>query len=85
MAATLSPDERPPLLVQALKNYLDVFYSADPVADFWIKKAGLSALPLMNGTTGTDADQVNKFVDRLEEKLPQLRTALELKRAALKN
>ena len=85
MAAAVSPDERPPLLAQALKNYLDVFYSADPVADFWIKKAGLAALPLLSGAGGGDTSQVSKFLDRLEEKLPQLKAALELKRAALKN
>jgi TolA-binding protein len=85
MAAASSPDERPPLLAQALKNYLDVFYSTDPVADFWIKKAGLAALPLLNSAGAAEPKQVNKFLDRLEEKLPQLRTALELKRAALKN
>ena len=85
MAAVLSPDERTPLLALALKNYLDVFYSTDPVADFWIKKAGLAALPLMNSAGVADAGQVNKFLDRLEEKLPQLKAALELKRAALKN
>ena len=83
MAASLPPDERAPLLAQALKNYLDVFYSADPVADFWIKKAGMAALPLLN--SAADAAQLNKFLDRLEEKLPQLKAALELKRAALKN
>ena len=73
------------LLALALDNYLGVFYENnlrnDEQADaFWIKEAGLQALPLIE-TLGTgDPD---KFIDRMETMLPQLKDSLEKTRAAL--
>ncbi len=73
------------LLALALDNYLGVFYENnlrnDEQADaFWTKEAGLQALPLIE-TLGTgDPD---KFIDRMETVLPQLKDSLEKTRAAL--
>jgi len=78
----LAPD-RKILLAMALDDYLDVVYS--PADEFWTKKAGLQALPLIGSVGGGDANQVDDFFDRLEELLPQLKDSLEKKRAALKN
>jgi TolA-binding protein len=80
-AARLPVAEQKPLLLLALKNYRDVFYSEDAAADFWMKKAGLQALPLMISLGDGDVD---KFFDRLEKKLPPLTEMLEKKRAAFK-
>jgi TolA-binding protein len=82
-AALLPPEARPPLLQQALENYLDVLYpqDQDDTADaFWTKKAGLQALPLMITLKVGDAD---KLITRLEGWFPQLKDSLEKKRAAL--
>jgi TolA-binding protein len=79
-AASAPPENRKALLDQALEIYWDVVY--DQTADlFWAKKAGLQALPLM---TATGAGNVDKFIDRMELLLPQLKDSLEKKRAALK-
>ena len=83
MAALLPAAERNPLLKQALDCYRNLLYTTDFVADpFWVKKAGLQALPLMLLLKDGDAD---KFIDRLERLLPSLKDSLEKKRAALKN
>jgi hypothetical protein len=74
------------LLRAALNNDLDVFYennlrdgeTADP---FWTKEAGLRALPLME-TLGA-ADEAIKFIDQMEQMLPQLKVSLEKMRASL--
>jgi TolA-binding protein len=82
-AALLSPEARPPLLQQALENYLDVLYPQDqddPADAFWTEKAGLQALPLMSTLKVGDAD---KLITRLEGWFPQLKDSLEKKRAAL--
>jgi hypothetical protein len=82
-AALLPPEARPPLLQQALENYLDVLYpqDQDDTADaFWTEKAGLQALPLMITLKVGDAD---KLITRLEGWFPQLKDSLEKKRAAL--
>ena len=64
------------LLQQALSNYLDVFY--DRQADlFWVKEAGLKALPLMDRVGEGDR---NRFIDHMEELLPFLKSSLEKKR-----
>ena len=76
------------LLDQALDNYLDVFDTgvgenlrAGEVADpFWVKKAGLQALPLAEALGVADPE---KFFDHLEWLFPQLKDSLEKKRAAL--
>ena len=79
MAALLPPADRKPLQQSALYHYCDVLY--DETGDaFWAKKAGLQALPLMQAT---GEGNVNQVIDRLESLLPQLKTSLEEKRAAL--
>jgi TolA-binding protein len=76
------------LLQLALDNYLDVFYSrvgknlrdgevADP---FWVKKAGLQALPLVESL---GVDDPPTFFNHLEGLFPELRDSLEKKRAVL--
>ncbi len=83
MAEGLPDESRKTLLTMALNNYLDVVYSKTDA--FWTKKAGLQALPLIGTVGGGDANQLDNFIDRLEELLPQAKAALEKKRAALKN
>jgi TolA-binding protein len=69
-------------LQAALGSYLDVFWgnnlrdteSADP---FWVKEAGLRALPLIETLGEGDP---NKFIDQMEAVLPQMRDVLEKKR-----
>jgi TolA-binding protein len=51
--------------------------TADP---FWVKKAGLQALPLVQMLGTGDAD---KFIDQMEELFPQAKDALEKKRIGL--
>jgi hypothetical protein len=88
MAETAAPEDKPSLLNQALNHYLDVFDGRNLRADerekdpFWMKKAGLQALPLMlTLKTGNP----EKFLDRLEEALPALKESLEKKRDSLRN
>ncbi|MGA3283016.1 MAG: tetratricopeptide repeat protein [Verrucomicrobiota bacterium] len=69
----------------ALKNYLDVFYEDnlrnDEEADaFWTKKAGLQALPLIEGLGESPPED---FFNRMENWLPQLKDSLEKARNAL--
>ena len=84
-AALLPAAEQKPLQELALKYYRDVFYTDDTTADFWMKKAGLSALPLMIAVGEGDPEKLDKFFQRLETKLPQLKATVEKKRTALKN
>lgn len=80
-AAWLKGDEQTALLKLALDNYLAVFDSRLAVNDpFWVKKAGLQALPLAAQLGLADP---NKFIDDLEKLFPQAKDALEKKRAAL--
>ena len=81
-------DARRTLLDLALKNYLDVFDTSygnglgdhESADAFWVKKAGLQALPLLSvGSCPTN------FFTRMESLLPPLKEALEKKKAALKN
>jgi TolA-binding protein len=82
LAALTNGVQQAVLLHAALDNYLDVFFgnnlrngeTADP---FWIKKAGLQALPLVESLGTGDPD---KFIDQMETVLPQLRDFLEKKR-----
>jgi hypothetical protein len=79
--AAQSPDERTNLLNLARSNYLDVFYSSSGFYrdgelpdEFWMKKAGLQALPLLDVPGAFERD---KFIDRMETLLPQMKMALE--------
>jgi hypothetical protein len=66
-------------LALALQYYSDVIYTSDEVSDpTWIKEAAFRALPLMPLVEG----DVNRFIDRLEYWLPQLKDKLEKKRTA---
>jgi TolA-binding protein len=75
------------LLQLALDDYLDVFDTSigknlrdGEVADpFWVKKAGLQALPLVQALGVADPE---KFFDHLERLFPQLKDSLEKKKAA---
>ena len=89
MAALTAGTNQTALLQLALNNYLDVFDTslgknlrdgekADP---FWVKKAGLQALPLVEALGAGDPD---KFFNHLEELFPQLKDTLEKKRAAIR-
>jgi len=84
-AAGLAGDDQKALLGLALKNYLDVFYESNlrdgEQADaFWTKKAGLQALPLIEGLGESPPEN---FFNRMELWLPQLKDSLEKARAAL--
>lgn len=83
--AALDATNQASWLRAALDCYLDVFFgdnlrdgeSADP---FWVKEAGLHALPLVESLGTGDP---NKFIDQMETVLPQLRNYLEKKRLEL--
>jgi TolA-binding protein len=87
-AALATGDDKTALLKRARDNYLDVFDTvfgtglrANEQADpFWVKKAGLQALPLVE-LFGMDSP--DKFIQKMEALLPQLTGLLEKKRAAL--
>jgi TolA-binding protein len=80
-AALLPASDRNPLLKLALENYRDVLYTTNTTAEpFWVKEAGLRALPLM---IALKDGEVDKFFERLEFWLPQLKDSLEKKKAAL--
>jgi len=76
------------LLTLALDNYRDVFETytgnnlrAGELADlFWVKKAGLQALPLAELLGAGDREA---FFIQLEELFPQSKDSLEKKRAAM--
>jgi tetratricopeptide (TPR) repeat protein len=82
MAGLASGADQLLLLRLALDNYLAVwdtrFAANDP---FWVKKAGLQALPLAVQLGVADPD---KFIDDLEGLFPQLKDLLEKKRIALR-
>jgi tetratricopeptide (TPR) repeat protein len=87
-AEAVSGADRTNLLQEALGKYLDVFdmnlgknLSEGELADpFWIKKAGLQALPLIESLGCGDP---NKFIDQLETVLPSLKESLEKTRLTL--
>jgi TolA-binding protein len=87
-AALATGTNQTALLQLALDNYLDVFDTGvgenlreGEVADsFWVKKAGLQALPLAEALGVSDPQ---KFIDHLERLFPQLKDWLEKKKAAL--
>jgi TolA-binding protein len=66
------------LLNSALNQYLDVFDTQfGDNNPFWVKKAGLQALTLMQSLGAADS---NKFIDRMEQLFPQSRDSLEKRR-----
>ena len=74
------------LFNQALDSYFDVFYEknlrdGETKDDFWMKKAGLQAAPLVGILY--DAARQKKFYADLAGVLPQLKETLEKKIAAL--
>jgi len=78
-------DDQKALRQLALDNYLDVFdainlHDGETPDWFWVKNAGLQALPLIE-TPG--AANPNKFINRMEQLLPQLKDLLEKARATL--
>ena len=85
MAAALPAEQRQPFLDLAKNAYLDVVDSSinpghDEMADeFWVKKAGLAALPLLTA----DGDPHTKYFARMETLLPQLAEMWAKKKAAL--
>jgi hypothetical protein len=88
MAETAPAADKKMLLDQALGSYLAVFFSSygkglgdqETASEFWVKKAGLQALPLLSAENCP-----TNFFDRMESLLPPLKEALEKKRAAYKN
>jgi len=87
-AALASGTNQIALLQLAEDNYLEVFDTwtgknlrPNETADqFWVEKAGLLALPLIEMLGSGDPD---KFIDQMEELFPQSKDSLEKKRAAL--
>jgi len=88
LAATLTGTNQLAALQQARDNYLDVFdtWTGNDLPDgemadsFWVQKAGLSALPLVEKLGMGSPDD---FITRMETLFPQLKDSLEKKRAAL--
>jgi len=81
----LADDARKAWLDLAMANYQDVFYSdADTKDEFWTKEAGLRMLALASRTGRLKGKDLDRFVIRLEEKFPQAKASLELKRLGLK-
>ena len=87
-AALATGSDQTALLQAALDNYLDVLDTslgtnlrdgemADP---FWVKKAGLQALPLVEALGVADPE---KFFDHLERLFPQLKDSLEKRKAVM--
>jgi hypothetical protein len=76
------------MLQMALDNYLKVFdtwtgnnlRAGESADSFWVRKAGLQALPLVQMLGAGDPD---KFINQMEELFPQSKDSLEKKRAAL--
>ena len=87
-AALATGTNQTALLQFALDNYLDVFYSrvgknlrdGEEADRFWVKKAGLQALPLVESL---GVDDPPTFFDHLEGLFPELKDSLEKKRAVL--
>jgi TolA-binding protein len=83
-AALATGSDQTALLQLALDNYIAVFDTQFGENDpFWVKKAGLQALPLMELPALSGVADPGKFIDNLETLFPQARDSLEKKRAAL--
>src|SRR5258706_2280619 len=90
-AALAAGDEQAGLLELAQDSYLEVFDAStgtnlregEVADDFWVKKAGLQALPLIEQLGESSHERVNGFIDHMEALFPQARESLEKKRAAL--
>jgi len=88
MAALVSGTNQIALRQLAKDNYLDVFdtwtgknlHPNETADQFWVEKAGLQALPLIEALGAGDPD---KFIDQMEALFPQSRDSLEKKRATL--
>jgi TolA-binding protein len=85
MALSPGPDQTN-LLNQALGNYMDVFNQknlrdGETKDDFWVKKAGLQAAPLVGNLY--DADKQRNFYGDFRKALPQLSDLIDQKIAAL--
>ena len=85
-AEAKSGAEKTALLKLARDNYLDVFHEKSlregETRDlYWVKKAGLEAARLVESLPFQEWSQAEKFYDRLLYLLPQMREALEKKRA----
>jgi TolA-binding protein len=83
-AALAAGGDQTALLQAALDNYLDVLYKnnlrdGEQPDEFWTKKAGLQAAPLVEVLGVSD---LNTFYNRMEERLPQLKDWYEKKKAA---
>ncbi len=89
-AALATGSDQAGLREQALDNYLDVFDTSlgknlrdGEVADpFWVKKAGLLALPLVESL---GVAEPGKFFERLEGLFPQLKDTLEKRKAVMQS
>jgi TolA-binding protein len=88
MAALATGADQTNLLQMALDNYLNVFYTwtrknlrdGEVADEFWVKKAGLQALPLIEAFgTGSPTN----FIGTMESLFPQAKDALEKKKATL--
>lgn len=87
-AALVTGLDQSNLRQMALNNYRDVFDTwtgnnlrdGEVADEFWVKKAGLQALPLIQ-TLGA-GDQV-KFIDQMEALFPQSKDSLEKKKIGL--
>ena len=83
-AALATGTNQTALLQLALDNYLAVFDTRFGENDpFWVKKAALQALPLMELPALSGVADPGRFIDDLEALFPQARDSLEKKRAAL--
>jgi TolA-binding protein len=88
MAALAAGMDQTNMLQMALDNYLKVFdtwtgnnlRAGESADSFWVRKAGLQALPLVQMLGAGDPD---KFINQMEELFPQSKDSLEKKRAAL--
>ncbi|HZF01891.1 MAG TPA: tetratricopeptide repeat protein [Methylomirabilota bacterium] len=82
-------DDKNALLHLALDNYFDAFETGygknlrddETAREFWVKEAGLRALPLMQSLRVAPPEGVDGFITEMEGLLPQLKDSLEKKRA----
>jgi TolA-binding protein len=88
LAESATSTDRTNLIQQALNQYLDVFDTnvgknlrpGESANAFWVKKAGLQALPLIQSL---GAGNPGKFIDQMESLFPPLKDSLEKTRLTL--